>query len=97
MKNTIHALKDYIKPSLKYDSNKIIIHVGTNNLRSTKTPVEIAEEIVKLAHDVKTEKNDVTISGITPRNDDLNVKGCKVNDLLKIQCYNHGIGFIDNT
>ena len=28
---------------------------------------KIAEEIVKLAYDVKTEKNDVTISGITPK------------------------------
>ena len=82
----IGCMKDYIiKPSLKYDPNNIIIHVGTNDLRSTKTPMEIAEEIGNMAHDVKTEKNNVTISGITPRNDDLHIKGCKINDLLKPQ------------
>ena len=59
---------------------KIIIHVGTNDLRSGKNPMEIAEEITKLAIDVKTDENEVSISGLTTRNDELNEKCMKVND-----------------
>ena len=82
---TINCMKDYIKPSLKYEPDKIIIHVGTNDLRTGKNPMEIAEEITKLAIDTKTDENEVTISGITTRNDELNDKGMKVNDFLKIK------------
>ena len=38
--STIDCMKDYIKPSLKYDPDAIIIHVGTNDLRTEKEPTD---------------------------------------------------------
>ena len=95
--STINCMSDYIKPSLKYDPDHIIIHVGTNDLRSEKTAVQIAEDIIQLALEVKNDVNDVTISGIIPRNDDFNVKGIKVNDLLKIKTSELPLGFLENS
>ena len=40
-----------------------------NDLRDQKAATEIAKEIVELAIDMKTEKNDIMISGIIPRRD----------------------------
>ena len=58
-------MNDYVKPSLKYDLDHIIIHVGTNDLRSEKTPLHIANEIIQLASEMKreainTHRTDVT-------------------------------------
>ena len=80
--STIECMHDYIKPSLKYE--QIIIHVGTNDLRREKEPNKITEEIVQLALNIKTDENDVLISAIRPRNDELNEKGMMVNDVLKL-------------
>ena len=60
-------MHDYIKPSLKYDPEQIIIHIGTNDLRREKEPNEIAEEMVQLALNVKTDEKDVSISAILHR------------------------------
>ena len=62
---------DYIKPSLKYNPDLLILHVGTNSLRSNKTSEEIAEDITKLATEAKSNAKDIIISGIIPRNDDV--------------------------
>ena len=51
--STIDCMKDYIKPSLKYDPDAIIIHVGTNDLRTEKEPTQIADEFINLALAVK--------------------------------------------
>ena len=83
--STIDCMKDYVKPSLKYDPDLIIVHVGTNDLRSEKTPLQIADDIINLALEMKSDVNDVTTSGIIPRNVELNDKGLKVNDFLKIK------------
>ena len=94
--STIDCMKDYIKPSLKYDPDAIIIHVGTNDLRTEKEPTQIADEIINLALAVKTDENEVSVSAILPRNDELNTKGKTVNDCLKIKCAKCAIGFMSN-
>ena len=50
---------------------------------------------MKIALESKTDENDVAISGIIPRSDDmkLNAKGIQVNDFLTSQ---YGFGFIAN-
>ena len=67
-------MKDYVKPSIKYNPDLSIMHVGTNNVQSEKKPEQIADEIVKLAQNMKTEENEVTVSGLIPRTDDLTIK-----------------------
>ena len=94
---TTECLEHYIQPSLRYKPDLIIIHCGTNDLRSEKSSKIIAEDIVKLAIGVKTEENEVMVSGIVQRNDNLNSKGMQVNDFLKLLSSERNIGFIDNS
>ena len=46
---------------------------------------------------IRNEKNNVSVSGITVRNDTLNEKGKSVNSLLKRRCDEEKICFVDNT
>ena len=64
----------------------IILHSGTNDLKSTKSREEIANDIIKLTLDTKTHVNEVVVSGIISKDDKLNEKGVKVNDFIKIEC-----------
>ena len=79
---TVEDMKNDVIPSKKkYENDLVILLVGTNDLRDQKAATEIAKEIVELAIDMKTEKNDIMISGIIPRRDNLNGKAMEVNKL----------------
>ena len=80
---TISCMQDYIKPTLKHNPDVILIHVGTNDLRSSKSAQDIANEIINLSTTIKSEENEVIISNIILRNDSLNNKGIQVNSILK--------------
>ena len=41
-KSTTEDMKTYIQSPLKRDPDRVIIHVGTNNLRSSQDPETIA-------------------------------------------------------
>ena len=90
-------MKDYIKPSLKFNPDLIILHTGVNDLRSNKSPNVIADEIINLACDIKTNSNDVVISGLVGRNDDLNFKLQQVNNILIDKCTDRNLFYIDNS
>ena len=66
-------------------SRSFILHTGTNDLASSKTSQEIANSIINLACQLKTDSHDVSVSTIIVRGDDkkLNEKGCEVNTELK--------------
>ena len=91
------CMSDYIKPSLKYNPDAIILHCGTNDLRMEKSAEVIVNEILNLANEMKTENNEIIISGIIARNDSLHEKGTEVNDLLKIKCSEKSIMYCDNS
>ena len=93
---TTSDMFDYISPSKRYGSEVYLLHTGSNDLRSQSTPQEISDEIIKLALDVKNDDNEVVISSIVSRDDNLNAKGMQVNDFLKTKCENRGFGFINN-
>ena len=57
----------------------VILHCGTNDLKTSTDPEQIAENIINLAKSVKRDKNNVLISELTPRNDQLNKKAKEVN------------------
>ena len=40
------CMVDYIKPSLKNKPDVILLHVGTNNLKTDDKPEDIAENII---------------------------------------------------
>ena len=77
----IECVKDYIKPTLKFNPDAIILHVGTNDLRSEKSAEEIGNEVISLVNTIKTSDNEVIVSTIIARDDSLNQKG---NDVKKI-------------
>ena len=65
----------------------IILHAGTNDFKLTKSPEEIiSNDIIKLALGMKTDVNEVIVSGIITRDDEHNEKGRKLNDFLIIEC-----------
>ena len=94
---TVQDMEHYIKPSLKFKNDLLIIHTGTNSLRSTKGAEDIANEIMNLAKSIKNETNEIMISGIIPRRDRLNTKGSKVNDFLQTLCTINNIHFIKHS
>lgn len=93
---TVECMKSYIKPSLKFNPNVIIINTGTNDLRSNKLPDQIADDIINLALSVKSDHTEIAISGIVPRNDALYIKGHAVNNYLKQKLPQHNIAYINN-
>ena len=62
---------DYIKPT-KSDSNPdvYLLHVGTNDLTSNKSPEQISLDILNLANSLKLDNNTVIVSSIVPRKDE---------------------------
>ena len=68
---------------MEFDPNIVIIHVGTNDLRSAKDPNQFANGIINLATEVKRENNEVILSGIITRRDKFKDKANTVNKHLK--------------
>ena len=65
----IKCINDYIKQPVRNSSNHFILHVGTNDMSSDKSPEEIARSIIDLATSTKNENHDVSISNIIIRVD----------------------------
>ena len=72
---TTEGMKTYIKSPPKRDPNNVIIHAGTNKIRSA--PETIAKNVVAITKNSKNDKNE--ISSIVQCCDNLNVKACRVN------------------
>ncbi|KXJ11550.1 hypothetical protein AC249_AIPGENE5488 [Exaiptasia diaphana] len=71
-KTTTRAMKDYLKPNLELGPSEVILHVGTNDLRS-RDPKEVAESIIDLARQIKSScEAKVTIPELVCRRDTLN-------------------------
>ena len=89
-------MESYIIPTLEQNPEIIIIHSGTNDLKSDSSPEEIARDIIKLTTSCKTQTNKVILSSIVPRYDNLNEKATRVNKCLKKECEARNICFIDH-
>ena len=84
--------------SRQFDPNLVIIHVGTNDLRSAKDPNQIANGIINLATEVKRENNEVILSSIITRTDKFKEdKAGTVNKHLKQLCNQTSLEFSDNS
>ena len=82
---TVSCMEDYMKPSIKNSPDHFILHVGTNDLYSENSSMEMAESITNKAFRLKNEMHDVGVSIIVLRTHDkkLNEKGMRVNLHLK--------------
>ena len=92
----IKQMKHYVKPAEEESPNLYILHAGTNDLRESKSAEKIADEIIDLAITLKNETNEVTLSGICPRDDNLNDKATSVNENLAKRCHRLKLGFIEH-
>ena len=86
-----------VKPTLRdINPDHIILHAGTNDLRTENTVSQIAKATIDLAISLKNDDNFVTVSGIVPRLDDLNNKATEVNRCLVLMCKERNISLISH-
>ena len=94
----VSCLVDHVKPTLRDDEpDHIILHTGTNDLRSEKTSSTIAKSIVDLAMSLKSSGSSVIVSGIVPRFDNLNNKASEVNNRLALMCKDKKVPFVSHS
>ena len=74
--------------------NNVILHCGTNDLKTSTDPEQIVENTINLEKSKKTDKNNVIISELTPRNDQLNKKAKELNAVLSRECNKRNICII---
>ena len=97
---TTEDMHDFIKPLLRKNPDEIILHVGTNSLRSCDTPRACADEIIDLATMVSSESPaKIALSSLVYRSDDeaLACKIAEVNRILKDFCTRKSWGFVDHS
>ena len=95
---TIEHMESYAIPTVRSDPSEIILHIGTNDLPS-KSPRQVAENIINLADDISQNTTaKVTISGLTHRTDDpvFKNKVTETNKILKSFLRSRDMSFIDN-
>ena len=93
---TTEDMVTYIRPPLKRNPDRFIIHVGTNDSRSNQDPETIARNIVEVACNSKTDTNKVLISRIVPQRDNLNGKGRQVNIFLTKFCMENDFVYVNH-
>ena len=93
----VRCMKVYLKPSLRENPDHFVLHVGTNDLDSDRSPDLIAKSIVDVASSLKTNKHDVTISNIITRNDRFMAKANEVNKCLTELSFERNFLLIDHS
>ena len=64
----IKAMKHYVSPDLEKKTDVVILHTGTNNLKSASSAEEIANEITSLALSLKAKRPpDCSFKDSSPR------------------------------
>ena len=97
--STIKNMEHYSKPPLERNPELVILHIGTNDIKSDKSPSEIASNIHKLAKEMEQGERKVAISALIPRNDseDLTKKSNMVNIAVRKLCEGKGTDLIEHT
>ncbi|PFX20940.1 hypothetical protein AWC38_SpisGene14594 [Stylophora pistillata] len=87
---TTMAMNHYLKPNLESSPNEVILHIGTNDLK-TREPKAVAESIVDLARQIEgTCDTTVTLSELVCRKDKLDQAVKTANKHLKKFCHQNG-------
>ena len=86
----------FILKAIDKEPTRLILHCGTNDLRSSKSDVDISTEIITLAKSIETHGIDVIISGLIARGDSHEDKRRKTNLILQDMCNEEHISFIDH-
>ena len=89
-------MKYHAIPSMTYDPSHVILHVGTNDITTTKPARNIARDVIKRCDSLKKPDNEISASGIIyRRNEDENIKVDEVK--LHSLCAERHYHFIDNS
>ena len=89
---------DHVKPTIReFNPNHIILHVGTNELKSSKTASQISKSVIELTLSLKSETNLVTISLTVSRKVSQNDKVQEVKSRIINMFGEPDITFIDRT
>ena len=87
-----------MKPFLQMFPERLILHIGTNDLTSSKSSQEIANLIINLICQLKSKSHNISLSRITLRADDTKLnKKKEVNSHLKEYCNEKIVYLIDNS
>ena len=87
---TTKAMNHYLKPNLESSPNEVILHIGTNDLK-TREPKAVAESIVDLARQIEgTCDTIVTLSELVCRKDKLDQAVKTANKHVKKFCHQNG-------
>ena len=93
----ISYMTGHVKPTLQnINPDHVVLHAGTNNLRTENTASQIAKAAIDIATSLKNDGNTVTVSGIVPRLDELNSKANEVNRRLVLMCKERNISFLSH-
>ena len=97
--STIEDFKDYVAPLARKKPDALVVHIGTNNVRSD-TPKQVTEKLIQLHRYVKSiaPETKLVLSNIIRRHDyqNLGKKIIEINSLLAIECKCNKIDLIDN-
>ena len=93
---TTEDMYEYVKPTMKKKPDNIILHVGTNDLSRNVAPEVIANDIINLATSLIHSNMNVSVSGLTPRNDDQGIRCDELNNHLYKGCAERNIAFINH-
>ena len=81
----VSCMQDHVKPTIRdINPQQIILHVGTNDLKTERTASQIAESMIDLTISLKNNGNMIAVSGIVANLDELNNKAAKVNNRLEL-------------
>ena len=79
---TCGDMDHYLQPIISRGPDHVILHVGTNDLSSSK-PEEVVSKIISLTNKLKEHGINVIVSSLIIRSDPLNDRVIKVNEPLK--------------
>ncbi len=87
---TVSDMEDFVKPLTRRTPDKMILHVGTNDLRSHSMPKIIADSIVNIVTQIKEDSPgtavDISASLVRNDNNDLAAKAIQTNNILESYC-----------
>ena len=93
----ISCMTDHVKPTLRdINPNLIVLHAGTNDLRTENTASQIVKATIDLATSLKNDSNTVTVSGIVAKLDELSNKANEVNRRLALMCKERNISLLSH-
>ena len=94
---TTKQMYHYAIPTLEMKPDNIIIHCGTNDLKSNEDNDQVVADILNLAiYCYEKNKTPVIISSIVHREDQHKDRIKTINEKLKLECTERNIGFIEH-